>query len=331
MTMAAATMILAGCGNDEPVDNWNGEIRLTSGVTVQTRANSSDVPDKQIAEGEKVYIWVDEAIQTTTMPGITTYIVAWTLTANGQGAFNGNAKYYPSDGGNLDFYAMHGNFTYTEGSDAFPKEAITHAVAADQSSNLGANYLKSDLLYGLQKGVARSKKAVNLPFYHLLSKVEVALKSGNGYPNLTYGATVTIENTRLKAAFTPSKSAEINHADATTAQAARAGLVTCPENNNDVSPITIATKVTSNDFSTGTEYAAAILVPQTVAKGTKFIKVVLIDGGTFYYAIPDADITFESGKKYQYQITVNKTGLSVTSTVSDWTPITAITGEAVMD
>ena len=59
MTMAAATMILAGCSNDENevTDNWNGEIRLTSGVTVQTRANSSDVPDKQIANSQTVYAW----------------------------------------------------------------------------------------------------------------------------------------------------------------------------------------------------------------------------------------------------------------------------------
>ena len=62
MTMAAATMILAGCSNDENevTDNWNGEIRLTSGVTVQTRANSSDVPDKQIANSQTVYAWADK-------------------------------------------------------------------------------------------------------------------------------------------------------------------------------------------------------------------------------------------------------------------------------
>lgn len=50
--MAAAMMILAGCSNDENeiTDNWNGEIRLSSGVTVQqTRANAN-VPDTQIAD-----------------------------------------------------------------------------------------------------------------------------------------------------------------------------------------------------------------------------------------------------------------------------------------
>lgn len=332
MTMAAATMILAGCSNDdnEPADNWNGEIRLTSGVTVQTRANSSDVPDKQIASGQTVYAWADKA----TTPEGTEHIQAWTLTAQGNGTFTGSSQYYPTDGANLDFYAMHGNFTattFTENTSTFPESAITHTVDADQSTNLGDNYLKSDLLYGLKKGVARSSSAVNLTFYHLLSKVEVALKSGTGSPTLT-GATVTIENTKLKAAFTPSKTADINNTTTTTAQAARAGLVTCPTSGNDAAAIKIATNITTDDFSDGTTYAAAIIVPQTVAQNIKFIKVVLTDGGTFYYSIPDAGgITFESGKKYQYKITVNQSGLSVSSTIGDWSPVSAITGEAVMD
>lgn len=332
MTMAAATMILAGCSNDENevTDNWNGEIRLTSGVTVQTRANSADVPDKQIASGQTVYAWVDKA----TTPDATEYIKAWTLTAQGDGTFTGSLQYYPTDNANLDFYAMHGNFaTFTEGSDAFPTSAsaITHAVDADQSENLGTNYLKSDLLYGLKKDVARSASAVNLTFYHLLSKVEVALKSGAGSPNLA-GATVTIVNTKLKAAFIPSKTAEINHSTTSTAQAARAGLVSCSTSSNDPAPITIATSITSDDFSTRTTYAAAIIVPQTVTQNTKFIKVALTTGGIFYYSIPDAGgITFESGKKYQYKITVNQSGLTVTSEISNWTPVSAISGDAVMD
>lgn len=332
MTMAAAAMILAGCSNDENevTDNWNGEIRLTSGVTVQTRANSAGVPDTQIASGRTVYAWADKAGD----PSATEYIKAWTLTAQGDGTFTGSSQYYPTDNANLDFYAMHGNFaTFTEGSDAFPTSAsaITHAVADDQSTNLGDNYLKSDLLYGLKKGVARSASEVNLTFYHLLSKVEVALKSGAGSPDLT-GATVTIENTKLKAAFTPSKAADINSETTSTAQAARAGLVTCSTSSNDPAPITIATKITTNDFANGTEYAAAIIVPQQVTQNTKFIKVALTTGGIFYYSIPDTGgITFESGKKYQYKITVNQSGLTVTSEISDWSPVSAISGDAVMD
>ena len=202
---------------------------------------------------------------------------------------------------------------------------------ADQSENLGDNYLKSDLLYGLKKDVTRSASAVNLTFYHLLSKVEVALKSGAGNPDLT-DATVTIENTKLKAEFTPSKTAEINSSTLGTAQTARAGLVTCSTFSNDPAPITIATSITTDNFSTGTTYAAAIIVPQKVTQNTKFIKVALTTGGEFYYSIPDAEgITFESGKKYQYKITVNQSGLTVTSEISDWTPVSAKTGDAVMD
>lgn len=326
MTLAAATMILAGCNNDENeiTDNWNGEIRLTSGVSVQTRANNTDVPDKQIAAGQTVYTWVDKAADN----GATEYISAWTLTAQGDGTFTGSSQYYPTDGSNLDFYAMHGNFAFTEGSSTFPASAITHTVAADQSTNLGTAYLDSDLLYGLKKGVERSKSAVDLTFYHLLSKVEVALKKGAGKPSLD-NATVTIENTRLKAAFTPGKTADINNTTTSAAQAARAGLVTCPTGDNAPASIKIATEVT-DDFSSAT-YAAAIIVPQTVAADTKFIKVALADGGTFYYKIPTDDFKLESGKKYQYKITVNQTGLSVTSKIEDWTPVSAIEGSAEME
>ncbi|WP_044269750.1 fimbrillin family protein [Bacteroides timonensis] len=328
MMMAAAALVLTSCSNDDETDNWNGEIRLSSGLAVQTRANNTDVPDKQIAENQTVYTWVDK-VPISSGDAATAYINAWTLTAQGNGTFMGNAQYYPADGAKLDFYAMHGNFTFTENGDVFPTTAINHDVAANQSTNLGENYLKSDLLYGLKTEVTRSGSAVNLTFYHLLSKVEVALKSGAGSPNLV-GATVTIENTRLKASFTPSKTADINNSVSETAQAARAGLVTCPTDNNDVTSIAIATKMATGDFAAGTEYAAAIIVPQTVAEGTQFIKVVLANnGGTFTYKVPN-EITFESGKKYQYQITVNKSSLSVTSSISGWSPITAITGEATM-
>lgn len=315
MTMAAATMILAGCSNDEneSTDNWNGEIRLTSGVTPQTRANTQAT---QILSGETVYAWADKASSTTD------YIRAWTLTAGSSNSLTGSSQYYPTDGSSLDFYALHGNFegtAFTENTTAFPTSAIVHSVEADQSNTNMEAYAKSDLLYAAKKSVAHSKTAVALTFYHMLSKVEVALKAGDGNPDLT-NATVTIEGTKLKADFTPSKSAAL--------PADCADMVSPTTAGNDAAPITIG-NATCTDFSSPT-YNEAIIVPQTLANGTPFIKVTLSDNASLVYIL-EAQTEFKSGKKYIYQITAKKTGLEVTSTIADWEAVGSPTaGDAVM-
>lgn len=320
VTMAAATMILAGCSNDEnePVDNWNGEIRLSSGVTTQTRANTQAT---QIQSGEFVYVWADKA------PATPDHIKAWTLTAGSSNDFTGNPQYYPTDGSNLDFYALHGNFApgaFMENTTEFPTTAIVHSVEADQSNTDMKNYAKSDLLYAVKKDVARSSSVVQLPFYHMLSKVEVALKSGDGNPNLT-GATVTIVGTQLKADFTPDKDVTM------TEQSARAAMIAITEGDNDAAPITVRT-VTTNNFDTNTEYGEAVVLPkQTINAKTAFIQVKLSNNAVFTYKIPDGEpLTLESGKKYTYKITVNQSGLTVTSEIKDWTSEVK-TGNAEMD
>lgn len=324
MTISAAMLTLAGCTNEdqvEAVDNWNGEIRLTSGVTTQTRANTQAT---QIQSGETVYAWADKAVE----PLATEYIKAWKLTADGSNGFKSyNPNYYPTDGSNLDFYALHGNFkaaTFEENSTTFPSTAIVHSVEADQSTVDMKNYAKSDLLYAVQKNVTRSKDAVELTFYHMLSKVEVVLKSGDGNPELA-GATVTIVGTKLKADFTPDKSAAV------TEQSARAGMIALTSASNDAAPITIRT-VTTTNFDSNTEYGEAVVLPkQTINAKTAFIQVKLSNNAVFTYKIPDSEpLTLESGKKYTYKITVNQSGLTVTSKIADWTSEVK-TGNAEMD
>lgn len=318
MTMAAATMILAGCSNDEnePADNWNGEIRLSSGVTAQTRANTQAT---QILNGETVYAWVDKA--SSTPPD---YIKAWTLTAGNSGCFTGSSKYYPTDGSKLEFYALHGNFkdaTFTENTTAFPSTAIVHSVEADQSGSDMKGYAKSDLLYAVKKEVERSSNAVQLTFYHMLSKVEVALKAGDGNPDLT-NATVTIEGTKLKANFTPAKSATIPDD--------LGNMVSATSNDNDVVAIQIG-NATSSDFSSNPTYNEAVIVPQTLSQGTAFIQIKLSDNSSLVYNL-EAETAFAGGKKYIYHITAKKTGLTVTSTIEDWKAVseTPTSGDAVM-
>ena len=319
--MAAVALAMAGCSNDENegVDNWNGEIRLSSGVAVQTRANTQE---NQILNGETVYAWVDKAATVAA-----SYINAWTLTAQGNGSFTGSSQYYPTDDSSLDFYALHGNFAsgeFTEDDTEFPKTAVVHSVEADQSGTDMKNYAKSDLLYAVKKEVTRTGDVVELPFYHMLSKVEVVLKSGDGKPDLT-GATVTIEGTKLKAEFTPSKDVAMDN------QSARENMITIPSDDNEVTSVKIRT-VETDDLETNTEYAEAVLIPgQSIAKDATFIKVALQDGATFSYKISDTDgLILESGKKYTYKITVNQSGLSVSSKIDDWIQVNK-EGEATMD
>lgn len=311
-TMATVLVILAGCSNNEneAIDNWSGEIRLASGVAMQTRANTQAT---QIAENEIVYAWADK-VETSETPGTsaTEYIKAWKLTATNNNGFTNNPEYYPTDGSKLNIYALHGNFTATtfeEGTTGFPGSTIVHTVANDQSNNDMKNYLKSDLLYAIQTDVERSSSAVNLTFYHLLSKVEVALKVGKGDPDLA-NATITIEGTKLQANFTPSKSATMSSSED------RSNMVSAVS-NAQAAPVTIG-NAASSDFNNNPTYNEAVIVPQTLSESTSFIKVALSDGSSpFIYNLKN-ETKFESGKKYIYHITVNKTGLEVTSSIEGW-------------
>lgn len=321
LSMAAVALAMAGCSNDEneEMDNWNGEIRLSSGVAVQTRANTQE---NQILNGETVYVWVDKAANANAKAE--SYINAWTLTAQGGSSLTGNSQFYPTDGSDLDFYAMHGNFAsdITENETEFPDTYFVHSVEVDQTD--AESYAKSDLLYAVTKGVTRSSSAVNLEFYHMLSKVEVALKSGNGNPDLT-GATVTIEGTKLNAMFVTRKDEDISN------KQNRANMIVPSGDDNDTTPIKIRTAITEDNFGTSTEYAEAVLVSgQKWEKNAIFIKVELQNGATFSYK-NDYSLELESGMKYTYKITVNQSGLSVSSEIKNWDTAPDKEGEATMD
>lgn len=320
MTMATAAMMLAGCGNEE-TDNWAGEIRLSSGLEVQqlTRSIATNLQDGQIADGIHVGVFISEEATAAT----TTYTQNLDYTANGSGSLSGTAVYYPQSGNGVNIYAYAPWKTdlALDGTYAFN-------IAADQSDN--ATYLASDLLWGqpmklkesstteyvTANPIARTKDNVAISFKHLLSKIQVELIPGSGLTEDAFkGATLEI------LAVKPGTNLTLANGDISDATGTAAPVIA----------------VTYPKEGTPALTATAIIVPQTFTKNTKFLKVTLASSGELYYTLPnedsDTNLTLKSGKIYSYEITVNLTGLTVTSKIKDWDPIglNPVEGEAVMD
>ena len=332
ITTVVSLAFLTACSDEEShkQSSTAGQlpITLSTNVGYETRSNTAT----NLISGDTVWVWTDMINGATQEVG--EYFKAWALTANGLGALStleaGNTKLFPATNV-LNFYALVGNFgKVTEGvrigqpmidaeNDPLPTTGIRHTVLSDQTTPEA--YYKSDLLYAVVKNQEPVSAAVVLPFKHLLSRVQVVLVAGNGVSTAELGsATVTLLNLKRQIAFNPDKTADFS------SQSALGGMLTWSNlfstgdilmSTNTVSSTTEATPENS------TVYADAIVVPQTIAKGTNFIKVEYLDRTT-YYRIPngtnDEDFDLESGKQYRFRLIADRIGSSyeMTITVADW-------------
>lgn len=309
LIFAAALLALAACNNEDytPMDDPNApmEIRLSSGIDVQTRADG--VPDTQIAEGQQVGVFINDAGDSNDEVGVNLK-----YNADGSGGLTlatdpaQETPYYPANGNAVKMTAYH---PYKDGA-TITDSGYEFAVSTDQSDN--THYYASDLLYSASENYARKKTAHSLVFKHKLSKVECTLTSGSGSPDLT-GATVSIVNAKTNITFKPAN-----------------GTLSDPQQSATTADIKLNSTIATGSY-------IGIIPPQTYDKGSQFLKVELsadAGGGTFYYTIPngdaDNDLALAGGNVYKYTITVNRTGLSVTSTIESWGDGGTHSGDAEM-
>lgn len=144
------------------------------------------------------------------------------------------------------------------------------SVQTDQSTDDG--YLESDLLWA-QTVSSQSDAPVALNFTHKLAKVNVTLTSDD-ITDLS-NIIISICGTNICTGFNPATG--ILSATATQVADIKASVTT-------------ATAYT----------ASAVIIPQTVAKGTKFVKITYEDRN-YYYTLSD-DVDFKSGKSYLFQL-----------------------------
>lgn len=307
--MAAAALAMVGCSNDNENDNWAGEIRLSSGLTVQqtdTRA-ATDIQSTLFDNGENIDVFINE---NTTAAASTIYEQPLVYTAEGNGnmkAPDNKQPYFPASGNGVNIYAYYPSGKVN--SIASDATTITFSVAEDQSGE--TDYKTSDLMYGkpAQNPVNRTSSQIPLHFTHLLSKVIITLEAGKGTPSLD-GAVVKLKSVKPSTTLTPSTGA-ISEASGT------------------------ATDITVMTASSSALSGSAIVVPQTLP--TSFIEVTLADGGVLTSKDlkddsnnPITDVILTDSNVYTYTITVNLTGLNVTSTITPWTDNETHSGEAEM-
>lgn len=192
--------------------------------------------------------------------------VAWYVGEGGVLSNTGEPVYWAK--GDVTITAYHPyNQTWSGTSHGF-------TVSTDQSSE--ESYRNSDLLWATATSSV-TDGAVPLVFSHRLAKINVTLRSED-IEELS-GATISICGTGTATTFNPE--------DGTLSGAA--------SNVTDIkAAVTTATAYT----------ASAIVVPQTVASGTKFIKVEL-DGRNFYYTL-SAGKELKAGYSHNYTLTVSE-------------------------
>ena len=290
VAVLAGTIMMAACSADETGASLptaeDGDIALTSRVGGTRTASELQT----------------DAVSTSVTVG-TFGVSAGTLVTNGNnnqysvaasGALTPKSKgmKWPSGKvGTVDIFAYapyQNGWTYNASN--------TFRVSDDQSTDAG--YLASDLLYASVTGQTYSASPVALKFQHQLARINVNVTTATDRPaDLPASVDIYIGGTLRGYSFNPS-----------TGKGAVSGSTT--------KNIKIAKGV-----NVGKGYTAyAVIVPQTVKKGEKFLK---IDTGTDEMVVAklQSDVTFEEGKTYNFKAVVSPEGIALTLgsvTLSEW-------------
>lgn len=348
ISACAVLAALASCSNEHELSQQSAEdtpatIRFETSVGGQkTKAvnDASELQDTQFKDGVKISIFLREHLKDgeTAIKEYSNPLDGTTSTSESTHKITFSAApTFPSNGRGVDCLAIYpqkdtastSNIDYTHD---------TFTVYYNQSSQ--DNYRNSDLMWAYKGNTKKSDKAVKLEFTHLLSKIIVKVKCDGSVDNkvldhiyvdlLNTCKTISIKVPEVKQSTTVAQSGgemtelKVKIADDPNPQ------------NPGAFYLGKADKATSGDE---TKQVSAIIVPQNIAKGKEFFRIKLNNGtgakdyATYTYKVSDeSGLTFASGKKYEFTITLKAGSIDVESVkINDWTPETPGSGDATLD
>lgn len=281
--------LFTGCSSDNDYGTVDMDSRvpilLDSRVDMMTRSTSHD-QDVQLVKGQNVSFFVRDADQWEML------YEDVKLTADGAGHFSYNTIYYPTQNDTLEFYGIH---PY-DPSLSSKMDSYKFGVQKDQS--LFTNFLNSDLLYAKKEHLVKSNKAINMIFDHKLSKINFTIKKGEG---LDLSKLSSIEIMGVKSEVTMDLSSGVIYGTNGQNGSIKAyGVKGLKGSDAEISDI------------------AVILPPQDLYTGLKFIKLTA-DGKDYYYTLKN-DLSFKSGSKYNFILSINGTGIEMETSITDWLP-----------
>lgn len=342
-TFFACAMLaaLASCSNDHVLSQQSPTpsdpdviniVAASSKPVTRAAGTADDLQDTQFADNEKINVYLYEhngnlgSSDKTFVDNPYVYTVSSGGSDGEKNLTKDGALYFPINGKSVDAYAF-----YPALSDDTKYNIISgkseFTVATNQSDI--KDYRKSDLMYGTnlwdssskgysssEPGTAKGNK-VQLHFRHLLTKIVVKLVPGDGFtPDLLSGARIKLFDAKPKANITVSKSGIDVRLD---------GETNAPDGGYDLGTY-------------DSQGNAAIIIPQAITTGKKFIEIALSgshSGVKYIYNLQDTDgddnssMTFASGNQYTYKLTLSAGNVVVVSTeIVGWNEQTEIPGNA---
>lgn len=282
-----ATLLFAGCSNEETIPGTNekdGRVALQVSSGIQTRAF-----DNQWEDDDQIGIFMLDNGQNTVADGYDN--VPYRVESAGEGgkAFSPSSEviYFPTNGDKRDFIAYY----------PYSADKVAGGVYAIDLTNQDPQRNIDFMLAGKVADKSRSDANVSFQFAHKLAKIVMDIEPGEG---------VTAD--------------DLKHITVSLTGQPTEGTFDVLNGQNVTVTSTDKKAVTLLADADGT-HAEGIVFPSENYDGMSFAFTTQAIGG---YEWPLSQSTkaskFESGKKYLYTITVNKTEINVTSTIKDWEP-----------
>ena len=274
--LAAGVLLFTACSSDFYKEYINGRVPISLGYETLTAKEATRTAAATNLNDANIAAGRSVMVRISTNSGSSYNDYEYTTNATAGAMVAPSEKPYYPTSGTVKIVAYH---PYNAGT--------TFAVAEDQTNN--DSYNQSDLMFSDNlSSLAKTSETVNLQFTHKMAKLVVTATAGDGVSEIR---TITLKNVKRQVSFNQTTG------DVGEATAAETGSTNV---------------VLFKDGSAATGTGAALIPAQTIEGDVIAIET---DQGTAVYNVP-AGKAFNANTKYTISVTVNRTAVGATNTIT---------------